>query len=77
MYKVFVNDKPLFLTNEIEKETDAWHIALFPESPRNENTYFGTWDMNGNYYAQVQEYPNATLKLTLHTVSVQKEPYFE
>ncbi|MEZ0131773.1 NUDIX hydrolase, partial [Flavobacterium sp. LBUM151] len=22
MYKVFVNDKPLFLTNEISKETD-------------------------------------------------------
>ncbi|MFN3640986.1 MAG: NUDIX hydrolase, partial [Flavobacterium sp.] len=22
MYKVFVNDKPLFLTNEIQKETD-------------------------------------------------------
>ena len=22
MYKVFINDKPLFLTNEIEKETD-------------------------------------------------------
>lgn len=22
MYKVFVNDKPLFLTNKIEKETD-------------------------------------------------------
>ncbi len=22
MYKVFVNDKPLFLTNEVEKETD-------------------------------------------------------
>ena len=22
MYKVFVNDKPLFLTNEIAKETD-------------------------------------------------------
>jgi hypothetical protein len=22
MYKVFVNDKPLFLTNEVQKETD-------------------------------------------------------
>ncbi|HBI00077.1 MAG TPA: NUDIX hydrolase, partial [Flavobacterium sp.] len=22
MYKVFVNDKPLFLTNQIQKETD-------------------------------------------------------
>ena len=22
MYKVFVNDKPLFLTNQVEKETD-------------------------------------------------------
>ena len=28
MYKVFVNDKPLFLTNEIKKETDFKFFLL-------------------------------------------------
>jgi len=28
MYKVFVNDKPLFLTNEISKETDFQFFLL-------------------------------------------------
>ena len=28
MYKVFVNDKPLFLTNQVEKETDFQMFLL-------------------------------------------------
>ena len=28
MYKVFVNDKPLFLTNQLQKETDFQFFLL-------------------------------------------------
>lgn len=45
-------------TQSIEQGTDAYRFTLKPELPRSSNTYLDTWDMNGNYFVEVQEFNN-------------------